>query len=234
MNIGPNIDLNNLEYYLDSANIKSYPGTGTVWTDITSYSKTATLVSGMSYDTEGIPSIEADGSTGYVDLGQTLNYTSGDFSFIGWFKPLSTTSNKTDGNINTLPLFYKGGYNYNGYYLTITATGYVAFYTSQYNSAQSTLGLYTPTFSLNTWYNYAITRSGSVVNTYINGVNVTALYGTHIDPDSSSDNFIIGSYQPYSYNITWAHEHSQFLAYSKKLTDEEILKNYEAVKFRYI
>jgi len=49
----------------DAANIKSYPGTGTAWTDLSGLGNNATLVNGASYSNNGIT---FDGINDYADI----------------------------------------------------------------------------------------------------------------------------------------------------------------------
>ena len=62
----PKIVTDNLILYVDAANTKSYPGTGTAWTDISGNGNNITLSSsGISYDsTDGGGSIVFDGTDG--------------------------------------------------------------------------------------------------------------------------------------------------------------------------
>ena len=82
----------NLLLYLDSANIKSYDGTGsTTWTDLSGNTTHPTLKGGMqidSSDNKG-PTFEFDGSDDNVDIGQKILFASAtsNISIEVWFKP---------------------------------------------------------------------------------------------------------------------------------------------------
>jgi hypothetical protein len=63
---GANIVRDGLVLHLDAANPKSYPGTGTVWTDLSGRGNNGTLVNGVGYDTANNGSMVFDGVNDYV------------------------------------------------------------------------------------------------------------------------------------------------------------------------
>jgi hypothetical protein len=60
--------------HLDAGNKNSYSGTGTSWTDLTGNGYTATLVNGVSYNSNGY--LTFDGSDDYVLTASVPNYKS--------------------------------------------------------------------------------------------------------------------------------------------------------------
>jgi len=62
----PSIVLNGLVLYVDAANIKSYPGSGTTWTDLSGRGNTGTLTNGPTYSSANGGSIVFDGGDDYV------------------------------------------------------------------------------------------------------------------------------------------------------------------------
>ena len=86
--VAPNIVTDGLVLYLDAANTKSYPGSGTAWSDIAS-SKTGSLINGPTFSNTTSPGIIFDGTNDYasfekIDLSQTSVV-----SVIFWCKLLS-------------------------------------------------------------------------------------------------------------------------------------------------
>lgn len=72
-NTGARIVTNGLVLYLDAANTKSYPGTGTVWYDLSVRKNHANLVNGASFDAAtGRGSINVDGSNDYISTTGSL------------------------------------------------------------------------------------------------------------------------------------------------------------------
>lgn len=74
----PSIVTTGLIFCVDSANKKSYPGSGTAWSQLINASNTGVLTNGVAYNTAA-SSLSFDGSDDYVDfsgnLGTLANYT---------------------------------------------------------------------------------------------------------------------------------------------------------------
>jgi hypothetical protein len=66
---GPNIVTDGLVLYLDAANQKSYPGTGTTWNDLSGNGNNGTLVNGPTFNSDNNGSIVFDGVDDYVNFG---------------------------------------------------------------------------------------------------------------------------------------------------------------------
>ena len=64
----PRIVRDNIVQYLDAANTKSYPGSGTTWTDMSSRSRDGTLTNGPTFSTDNLGCFNFDGSNDYVNL----------------------------------------------------------------------------------------------------------------------------------------------------------------------
>ena len=58
--------MNGLVLALDAANTKSYPGSGTTWTDLSGRGNTGTLTNGPTYSSANGGSIVFDGTNDYV------------------------------------------------------------------------------------------------------------------------------------------------------------------------
>lgn len=63
---GPEIVNNGLVLHLDAANPRSYPGTGTVWSDISGSGNNGTLVSGVGYSTDNKGNMTFNGTNNYI------------------------------------------------------------------------------------------------------------------------------------------------------------------------
>ena len=64
----PKIITNGLVLSLDAANNKSYPRSGTTWTDLSGNSNTGTLTNGPSFNDGNQGSIVFDGTDDYVNI----------------------------------------------------------------------------------------------------------------------------------------------------------------------
>lgn len=66
---GPDIITDGLVFCLDAANSKSYPGTGTAWTDLSGNDNNGTLTNGPTFDSSNGGSIVFDGVNDQVNCG---------------------------------------------------------------------------------------------------------------------------------------------------------------------
>jgi len=70
---GPQIVTDGLVLYLDAANNKSYPGSGTTWYDLSGNENHGTLVNGPTYSSENCGSLVFDGVNDYITIPNPLN-----------------------------------------------------------------------------------------------------------------------------------------------------------------
>jgi uncharacterized delta-60 repeat protein len=83
----PSIITQNLSLCLDAANPKSYPGSGTTWTDLSGNGNTGTLTNGPTFDSDNLGSLSFDGVDDYSTL--TSNYTlSAGWTLSFWGNPI--------------------------------------------------------------------------------------------------------------------------------------------------
>ena len=71
---GPDVSESGLVLALDAGNLKSYPGSGTTWTDLSGRGNTGTLVNGVGYNGSNLGSLVFDGVDDYVQFGGTARY----------------------------------------------------------------------------------------------------------------------------------------------------------------
>ena len=79
---------------LDAGNSKSYPGTGTTWTDLSGRGNTGTLTNGPTYSSANGGSIVFDGSNDFVQCTGSLTLTTA--TFIVWMRR-NGNQNQYDG-----------------------------------------------------------------------------------------------------------------------------------------
>ena len=225
----PRIVRDSLAFYLDAANTKSYPGSGTTWTDISGKNHDGTLTNGPTFSSDNGGCIVFDGSNDHIgmlgtatDLG--INDTSSSFSFSVWFKT-GTTSEKYmfdnfDGSTQDISCRLDGGEL--ELYLRGSSGGIV-------NAVR--YGSYT----LNAWnnavYNFDSSTSPDIFTAYVNGIN-TGTSTSHFSGNfESGSNFRIGMRPAgggqFSGRIACA------MLYNKSLTEAEVKQNYNALKGRF-
>lgn len=215
-----------LVLWLDAANPRSYPGSGTVWSDMSGNNNTGTLTNGPTFSSASLGSITFDGTNDYTLFGNILNFTTEPFSFSYWVNFNTLTTNL----VNQGPIvLFKGGFQLRGFYDQILTDGSIIFVTNQIGAYQSTT-VSTGTIIPGNWYNISYTRTSSSVRIYVNGVDRVSVAGTHINPGTSPDSFRLAVYQ---FDIYARMNLSSFMTYNRTLSAQEVKQNYDALKGRY-
>ena len=218
--------MNGLVLCLDAGNRKSYPGSGTTWTDLIGGGNNGTL-QGAGYNSANGGSISFDGTDDYVNCGNnsSLSFTNNLTVSIwcssnnasGYRSPLMKTSSNA----------WADGFGYWQF------SGTFAFYINQWNGAP--LGLVGPskvsvsrtTFPITNWVG---TYDGADIKLYENGlIQTSSSYTTNIS--NSSTNLEIGRGGGGIYN--WSGNIPQASIYNRALTAAEIQQNYNALKGRF-
>jgi hypothetical protein len=86
---GPNVVENGLVLALDAANPKSYPGTGTTWSNLTG-SGSGVLTNGPTFDGVNNGRIIFDGSNDYANAATTGVFIPNNFTYEIWCIPTTT------------------------------------------------------------------------------------------------------------------------------------------------
>ena len=228
---GPNIVTSGLVLSLDAANVKSYPGSGTTWRDLSGNSNNGTLTNGPTFSSANGGSIVFDGINDYVECGTTLGPLN------SWTANAWVINRKTTGA--AIFVARSGGsplYDQNiilGWGSTVNNRFYV--------SGKTTTGVYfsscTSSFSPNTSSIYNVVgcfdAPSTTLSLYINGVlDNSKVVGTLFTTGSNlftqigcSDGLTLGNFA--SGNIYNAS------IYNRALTASEVLQNYNSIKSRF-
>ena len=203
---------------LDAANLKSYPGSGNTWNDLSGSGFNGTLTNGPTFGSADGGSIVFDGTN---DIVTTTYVSTNTYTFSAWFKTNVVSSGFR--NIISIPTP-----NYS-LILLDDDTSNLGFWT---NDALSGSALSTPTISTNTWYNVVFVREGNSITggykAYLNGI----LYGNaNTGTWSTTASLSVGGRtdvsQPLNGNI------SQVLIYNRALSALEVSQNFNALRGRY-
>lgn len=230
MSIGynPKIVMNGLVFCLDAANRKSYPGSGTTWSELKS-KVTGTLTNGPTYSSTNNGAIVLDGVNDYVTFGSsftTLDLT--DKSLQCWIK--KTGSGLGKGIIDKD--FDNGAPNYGGWGFWIQSNNKLWWW----NHANLDLLDDGPnTISTTTWTNVAVTydNTSKTANFYINGVlNSSKTNASIVEKSSGSSLLVVGSTRDGS-AFYFDGSISLILGYNRLLSAAEIQQNYESSRGRY-
>lgn len=222
----PRIVTDGLVLCLDAANSRSYPGTGTTWTDLKGGNNgTLTNMDGANFSSENSGSLSFDGSNEYITTG-TTNLDLTDMSICCWVNFSSksgswkTISNKEVSNTNRN---WWVGLDGNG-------TNRFSFLRSVNGSDTVLIGNVSP--DLNRWYFYCGTcTSTPVFSTYINGeLDASNSHSGSLSTAGTSN--VIGRYAPQ--NLYYINAKIGSISYyNKALTADEVRQNYLATKERY-
>ena len=112
-----------------------------------------------------------------------LNFTSEDFSIVARVR--------VDSFAGDILLFIRGSFNSDGYYVGLVNPGIIQILTSQSGAYQYSQTA-SNTLLTSTWYTVGISRAGSSIIPFRNGVDVHSLEGVHINPASSSRTAKVG------------------------------------------
>ena len=208
--------------YLDAGNPASYPGTGTVWTDLVG-GKQFNLINGPGYD-------PANGGKFYFYApgGQYANCSTSLPSL-----PVFSTSvwHNWDGvNTGEFPCLLTEVYTGGAINYVLGAPQGAVAQGGYFNGGFQT----SPQFSLtpSTWYNIVVTCDASqVVSIYLNGSLISSTPTSGTQPSSSNSG--INLMKRWDFPTHWGGYLSTVNIYDKALTSGQILSNYNLTKSRY-
>ena len=223
----PRIVTDELVLALDAGNTKSYPGSGTTWTDLSGNGNDGTLLNSPTFNSANGGYLDFDGTNDYVNCGNSSVFNqSGGKSFTVTCWALFNTATQVHN-----PIFNKSATNGTWEYtLGLNSSRGVSWLTSSNGTNWIGTGV-NETISLNEWYYYAVGFD------YANQVSFASINGKQIYTSAQtgiyngSRPFEIGRHNdPVRYmngNI------AQVFMYNRALTAAEVQQNYNALKGRY-
>lgn len=210
---GPSIVKDGLVLYLDAANQKSYPGSGTTWGDLSGNGNNGTLVNGPTFDSGNVGSIVFDGVDDSVELSTAVSLP-GAFTLSCWFiKDTDSERSFLGKSASNEKILFLGNNN--------------IFFRMVNGGASSNFNInYTTT--LNGKWNFltAIRSSLGVVKSSLNGELVVA--GSTLTGTFSPSTIVKNNDGQY-----WDGKLVNNLIYNRELTAQEIQQNYNATKSRF-
>ena len=234
MYVGPDIVDDGLIFAIDAGSERSYPGSGTTWTDIVGGSECA-LVNGPTFNSQNGGSIVLDGSDDYVLRSTTPTELQGDPSFTisMWVKRLANEGTNTGiwgfgGNVTNEGI--NSWWSNNSNQITIDTWGRATFTTGQ-------------TYPLNEWVFVtwqktagAMTRANCILwknTTSYTGTDLTILRAESTAPNINNSGIVLGRiFKTYSNPVNF--QYANTLIYNRVLTAAEVIQNYNAQKSRFI
>ncbi len=251
---GPKIVTNGLVLALDAADKNSYPGSGTIWRDVSGNNRNFTLTNGPTYNSANGGSIVFDGTNDIATLNiasdnpmKIQNFIFANHTYEVWFNLSTLTPSLADNTELSQALIAWPGYH-NAIYVSRTSPSSSVTLTTNYlfnSTLTNTFSVTTDVTNIlrpNAWFcihdiiNYSDTQSLA----YINGTN---LYVTGSVPTSSMTS-AQGPF-PNTINIGGASVTNNYKSlmqngriasvklYNRALSAAEVQQNYNAQKSRF-
>lgn len=219
---GPNAVDSSLVFAQDAGNTKSYPGTGTTWTNLINPATAGTLTNGPTYDSTNGGSIVFDGVDDTHSIGSLglTGFTQITINVWYYSNVNSSTALVQSSSVNNaFILHYRGA----GFYLLgndSTASGYLGWQT---------------TIPASQWVMLTGTWNGSTMKLYQNAVkqaNELSFAGGANGILQNISTVVLAYYfnagQPYTNGKI-----ASCALYNRALTDAEISQNFNALRGRY-
>jgi hypothetical protein len=215
---GPNIVYNGLSLSLDAANSRSYPGTGTTWTDLSGNNRNATIVGSPTFVSGNDGNFSGFSNSNYITLSNSgLVPRANDFTYSGWINFNAKDTADT--------IFENGSW---------ADSLLVRFETSQLviwaEGSQRGTFAWNPTVGV--WYNFVLIRSGNIMRFYANNVLTGTPFTMNLDIDLANTQLWLMRSQHATDQQTNG-KISNFMIYNRALSLPEIAQNYNALKGRY-
>jgi hypothetical protein len=230
----PSIVTENLEFYIDPSNTRSYPGFGNTVYNLVNSSMGCTFVNFTAnpIDNAGNRSINFNGSNNVVLIpSSNLQFGSSNFTIQFWFK--------IQGIIDGRVIFCDSWDVSNGGFLFYTSISSgserILFYSTNTNGTWDIASakdlIVSPSY--NTWYNAAVTRIGNNFTLYING-QVTNTFSSSLSLRNTGYPIYSLGASPTAGNASKCSIGSVFIYKDKGLSAAEINQNYHATKKQYL
>jgi hypothetical protein len=218
-----------LQLFFDAGTSSSYPGTGTVVTDISGNSNSGDLINGTGYSSSDGGYFTFDGSNDTIDINNTISLPT-DFSVETWFYLTSTATN------------YRILFNVGNFQIRFGDGGFGN--RLQFGVNMSTIaGCFninlSKTAALNNWRHILWTRESGVNKMYLAGIQENLAQGTGGTynlasfTNSTSVTMTGGSTFWGASGNFFIGRMSALRIYNRALSQAEITTNYDHLKSRY-
>ena len=213
---GPKIVRDGLILNLDAADINSYPGSGTTWSDLSGNGNNGTLVNGPTFNTGSNGSIVFDGSGKRTTLTSPFGQ-SGFTTLSVWYNRVENVSSTT-----WRTLFATTSTNVH-HLISQSTTRVLGVFDGSFRSFG-----YTPLID-GKFHNYSVVyQSGTNATLYVDGI-----FFSTINMVLNLETSLIGSIGNWNGGNYWAGNISNTQIYNRALSVQEIQQNYNATKTRF-
>ena len=209
-----------LVLHLDAGNAASYPGYGSIWTDLSNNGNNGTLTNAPTYSSDNGGELIFNGTNQFVNCGNaaSLQITTGTIG--AWIK-----ANNTNSGFNGIVV------KQFAWSLFVYDNVLVAY--DWGNGAVRTTGV---TVGNNTWTNVAMSFTETIgtpsnnITIYVNGSSVLTSTVRHTNQTVS---LAIGDGAVPTSSQNFGGSMSQVTVYNRALSATEVATNYNAIKTRY-
>ena len=221
-----NIITNGLVLYLDAGNVSSYPGSGTLWNDLSGNNNSGSLTNGPTFSSENGGSIVFDGSNDKVVVPHISSYNLSNLTVLVWIKPISPYT----GAFRAIISKEGADRDWNFYLFSSSANGVVNNYhfsTARATSYTTVVSIPGGSLLLDTWHQCGFSISEGLLKYYLDG---SVINQGSIDFSSANSSYpiTIGGADNYTNgNIAITQ------IYNRGLLASEIQQNYNAQKSRF-
>jgi hypothetical protein len=219
---------NGLVLDLDAGKRDSYPGSGTVWNDVSGFRNNGTLINGPTFNSANGGSIVFDGVDDYCDLGSSANSLiqgKTNFTISVWVNMISL--NPLRGLIGTLN--YGCGANLG----LVSSNTLLSFYNDNPSTCYS-VGL-SGFMEINKWI-YAVGTYDGVTTTIYGFKDGNLSINSGVGVKTGNSNIFSSTFQVFGdhYGPYYTNAYGSVASvYNRTLSSAEVLQNYNAQKSRF-
>jgi len=224
----PKIVTDGLVFAVDAANTKSYPGSGTTWTDLTG-GDSGTLTNTPTFSSNYGGIINFNGTDEYAAFGDNIIVTN-KLSAFAWTRFYDTNQNP----IAVKGIGYTGGREYGLY--GFGSPFRIAAVVADESAGDVDVIYGNTTLSTNTWYYIGFVWDGSTTNmdVYLNGQDDGGGTTSVTEIENLSDSLNVGRNATNAGIPEYANADIAYIQiYNRVLSASEILQNYNALKSRF-
>jgi hypothetical protein len=221
----PSIITQNLSLCLDAANSKSYPGSGTTWTDLSGNGNTGTLVNGVGYNSGNLGSLVFDGVDDLCRTTLPVSTLSSIFTVCIFFTLTSLTSSNADAVSKRL-ISADASSGSTKWCIGVTPDSNFLFGGS--GGAEKTLRF---PISLNQIYFVTLTHDTSTYSLWLN--DEIKILNDSSNINSPSFGNISIACRPNTTDRLWSGNVFSCSMYNRVLTEQEIQQNFNATRSRF-
>lgn len=215
----PAIVRSGLVLHLDAANPKSYPGTGSVWTDLSGNGNNCVWNNTPAFDSAGYFTFNGTSNYGTVTNNSTLDFSS--------FQTLSIVMRHTytSGRRNPWDQAYAGYGTW-----THEQGQYISWFFGDGGGNNSPyIGPGSATTPRDVWNVMTVVRDTTTYRWLLNAVQTGGSTHSYGDLTATAADIRIGL----GYAGYWQGDMSSVMAYTRALSNAEIAQNFEAYRGRY-